>query len=334
MNEIVSQLENLNLNLIVSSRKKKDGSDSYILIDDDFFEYKTSCISNSEHPNCKGSVSTNGMTKPITNIREHDHQNTIKTKVKQVKSEIRQMAASQPDTRPNSNSPLSVSSDYELAIINSIQEVFPESEVCGCFFHLKKSIWRHVQENGLATKYSDFSSENLIRRHKKMLACLAFVPVDFVVNAFKELQSCIPNDLKKIFTYFEDNYIGPKKRTKVPSRKTPRFGLELWNYFERTRLGLPRTNNNLEGWHNAFQSTIRSHPHLLVLVDNLRLEQSNTENLYIKLSTGQINKRKTIYVILEEQITNIITDFNTVAKRDAYTLLNIIYEYILPDTII
>ncbi|RNA41824.1 hypothetical protein BpHYR1_039016 [Brachionus plicatilis] len=43
-----------------------------------------------------------------------------------------------------SNSPLSVSSDYELAIIISIQEVFPISEVCGCFFHLKKSIWRHV----------------------------------------------------------------------------------------------------------------------------------------------------------------------------------------------
>ncbi|RMZ97176.1 hypothetical protein BpHYR1_043377 [Brachionus plicatilis] len=88
MNEIVSQLESLNLNLIVSSRKKKDGSESYILIDDDYFEYKTAYTSNSgkitwrcnstEHPNCKGAVSTNGMNKPITKIREHDHQNSIK----------------------------------------------------------------------------------------------------------------------------------------------------------------------------------------------------------------------------------------------------------------
>ncbi|RMZ95883.1 hypothetical protein BpHYR1_050840 [Brachionus plicatilis] len=75
---------------------------------------------------------------------------------------------------------------YELAIINSIQEVFPESEVC---------------EYGLATKYSDFSSENLIRRHLKMLACFSFVLIDFAVDAFVELQGCIPNDLKKIFIY-------------------------------------------------------------------------------------------------------------------------------------
>ncbi|RMZ99143.1 hypothetical protein BpHYR1_033971 [Brachionus plicatilis] len=211
MNEIVSKLENLNLNLIVSSRKKKDGSESYILINDDYFEYKTAYTSNS------GKITWR-------------------------------------------------------SIIHSIEEVFPEAEVCGCFFYLKKSIWRHVQENGLAS-------------------------------------SCIPNDLKKIFTYFEDNYIGGKKRTKVPSRKTPRFGLELWNCFERTRIGLP--NNNLEGWHIALQSTIKSHPHLLSFINILKLEQSNTENNYIKLSTGQINKRKRKYVLLEEHITNIITDFNS-----------------------
>ena len=79
---------------------------------------------------------------------------------------------------------------------------------------MKKSIWRHVQENGLSTKYSDFSSENLIRRHLKMLACLAFVPVDFVVAAFVELQSCISNDLKKFFTYFEKITSVAKKEPK------------------------------------------------------------------------------------------------------------------------
>ena len=67
-----------------------------------------------------------------------------------------------------------------------------------------------------------------------MLACLAFVPVDYVIDAFVELQSLIPNELKNVYTYFEDNYIGAKKRTKVPSRKTPRFSRELWNCYERT----------------------------------------------------------------------------------------------------
>ncbi|RNA00587.1 hypothetical protein BpHYR1_016466 [Brachionus plicatilis] len=54
-------------------------------------------------------------------------------------------------------SPLSVSCDYELAIINAIEEVYPDSEIAGCFFHLKKSIWRHIQENNLAAKYCDLT---------------------------------------------------------------------------------------------------------------------------------------------------------------------------------
>ena len=128
-------------------------------------------------------------------------------------------------------------------------------------------------------------------------------------------------------TYFEDNYIGAKKRTKVPSRKTPRFSLELWNCYERTKEGIPRTNNNIEGWHNALQSTIKSHPHLLSLIDSLKLEQSNTENVYIKLSTGQVNKRKAAYMKLEEQITKIVNDFNKEKVVGYLNNLSLLIEY-------
>ena len=93
-----------------STRKKKDGSVSYILIDDNYYEYKLSYkasngkitwrCNSSEYPNRNGSVSTIGMYKPITNIKEHEHVSSIKTKVKEVKSEMKQMAASQPDTKP------------------------------------------------------------------------------------------------------------------------------------------------------------------------------------------------------------------------------------------
>ncbi|RNA12641.1 hypothetical protein BpHYR1_000768 [Brachionus plicatilis] len=226
------------------------------------------------------------------------------------------------------NNPLSVYSDYELAIINSIKEIFPEADVFGCYFHLKKSIWRHIQSIGLAAKYSDLSlKDNLIRKYSKMLACLAFVPVDYVIDAFEEVQSLIPNELKKVYTYFEDNYIGAKKRTKVSSQKTPRFSLELWNCYERTKEGLPRTNNYLEGWHNALQSTIKSHPHLLSLIDSLKPEQSNTENVYIKPRTGQVNKRKAVYMKLEEQITTFVNNFNREKVVEYLNNLSLLIEY-------
>lgn len=69
------------------------------------------------------------------------------------------------------NDPLSVTSDFEISIINSVYEVFPDAEVDGCFFHLKKSIWRHVQDSELVSQYNDSEKEeNYVRRNVKMLA--------------------------------------------------------------------------------------------------------------------------------------------------------------------
>ncbi|RMZ99838.1 hypothetical protein BpHYR1_051722 [Brachionus plicatilis] len=160
-----------------------------------------------------------------------------------------------------------------------------------------------------------------------MLACLAFVPVEHVIDGFVQLQGLIPNDLKCLFTYFEENYIGAKKRTKVSSRKDPRFDRELWNCYTRTCLGLPRTNNNLEGWHNALQSTIKSHPHLLSLITSLKLEQCNTENEYVKLCTGQVNKRKPLFIKLEDQIGKIVSDFSPLKILDYLYNLSLLIKF-------
>ncbi|CAF1113399.1 unnamed protein product, partial [Brachionus calyciflorus] len=187
--------------------------------------------------------------------------------------------------------PLSVTCDYEVAIINSIESVFPDAEIYGCFFHFKKSIWRHIQADGLVVDYCDLSNENnLIRLYCKLIACLAFVPPEDVIEAFVVIKKQAPIKLNKIYKYFEDNYIGGKGRGKSQIRREPRFSIDLWNCFSRTKDGLPRTTNNLEGWHNALQSSIRTHPHLLSLIDTIKQEQSNTENLYVQLNCGRSNK--------------------------------------------
>ncbi|CAF1078677.1 unnamed protein product [Brachionus calyciflorus] len=84
----------------------------------------------------------------------------------------------------------------------------------------------------------------------------------------------------------------------------------MWNVFDRTIDGMPRTNNNLEGWHNAFQSGLKSHPHLLKLIDHLRMEQSETECEYVRLAAGKLTKRRPKYAIIEENLSNIIKDYS------------------------
>ncbi|CAF0998351.1 unnamed protein product [Brachionus calyciflorus] len=48
MENLITQFENLGLNLIRSSRKKKDGSKSFLLVDDLNFEYKLSYKSKTD----------------------------------------------------------------------------------------------------------------------------------------------------------------------------------------------------------------------------------------------------------------------------------------------
>ena len=40
--------------------------------------------------------------------------------------------------------------DFELAIINAVKEVFPNTRYLGYYFHLTQSLWRNIQEKGLS----------------------------------------------------------------------------------------------------------------------------------------------------------------------------------------
>ncbi|RMZ95645.1 hypothetical protein BpHYR1_006839 [Brachionus plicatilis] len=53
----------------------------------------------------------------------------------------------------------------------------------------------------------------------------------------------------------------------------------------------------------------QSNPNLLSLIDCLKLEQSNTEILNKRLSTGESHKRANKYVLFEEKIGDILIDF-------------------------
>ena len=97
-----------------------------------------------------------------------------------------------------------------------------------------------------------------------MIAALAFVPPQNVVNSFDELCVVIRNqydgDADEVLDYFEDTYIGRRFRRNAP-RRPPLFPVKLWNMFNRATEELPRTNNNIEAWHNSFQANVSStHP--------------------------------------------------------------------------
>ncbi|XP_059154938.1 uncharacterized protein LOC131940304 [Physella acuta] len=72
--------------------------------------------------------------------------------------------------------PISIMIDFEMAVIKSVERVFPKCEVKGCFFHLSQNIYRKIQDSGLQQLYQVDSEFALKLR---MLPALAFVPCSY-----------------------------------------------------------------------------------------------------------------------------------------------------------
>jgi len=91
--------------------------------------------------------------------------------------------------------PTSISLDFEMAVINSVRQVFPRAELHGCLFHLTKSIRRQLSENGLLQRSS---AEPRFALHARMIVALAFVPIDNLDDAFDALSNQLANKLTPI----------------------------------------------------------------------------------------------------------------------------------------
>jgi hypothetical protein len=107
-----------------------------------------------------------------------------------------------------------------------------------------------------------------------MLAALAFVSTDVVVESFDTLlKGNSPDSAQQVLDCFEDTFIGrPLRRN---GRCDPIIAREIWNVSSRVDDVLPRTNNSVKGWHQAFQSSLScAHPSLWKLIDHTKREEA------------------------------------------------------------
>ncbi|XP_076808608.1 uncharacterized protein LOC143451766 [Clavelina lepadiformis] len=196
--------------------------------------------------------------------------------------------------------PRSVQIDFELASKAALIEAFPQTHIYGCYFHLGQSLWRKIQENGLQRLYVQ---DDNIRMALKMLLALAFLPVDEVSDAFDELVADYPAEVIPLVNYFEDNYVG--RRNRRGDRRQPLFPVHMWSVRARQDAGLPRTNNQLESWHNAFQgSTETHHPSIFRFIEALRREVALQRANRTQLLQGRdLTQRMKRYVTMNTRIT-------------------------------
>ena len=142
-----------------------------------------------------------------------------------------------------------------------------------------------------------------------MIPALSFVPVQDVIIAFDELCNHCGIDEQPVLDYFETNYIGEQRRGR---RLPPLFPHELWNMHNRVLNELPRTNNNLEGWHTRFSTMFRqTHPSIWEFIDKLNLDASHNRMLMAQMLAGAPPPpQKRVYRDVNARIVTLVQGYN------------------------
>ncbi|GAB0097315.1 hypothetical protein DMENIID0001_129480 [Sergentomyia squamirostris] len=182
--------------------------------------------------------------------------------------------------------PETIMTDYEQAAIGAFEAVFPGAVQNGCFFHYSQALYRKLQT--LPDLCEQYSKDRNVLHHLKMFNALAFS--DRVEQAFtdmKELPFFRSDDeqLLEYIEYFERTWIGAVRK--------PKYAPEKWNCREAVLKGLPKTSNNVEGWHNAFAHLVgASHPNIWKFLEKLRKQQRLTEQSFQELKQGRVPARR------------------------------------------
>ncbi|CAG8500218.1 12769_t:CDS:2, partial [Dentiscutata heterogama] len=92
-------------------------------------------------------------------------------------------------------SPQVVLTNFEAAVINSIQSEFDNVQYKGCHFHLSQCIYCRVQSLGLTSRYGKDEDFSLLIRY---ISALAFLPPEEILSAFDELKLHIPPEASRI----------------------------------------------------------------------------------------------------------------------------------------
>jgi hypothetical protein len=82
---------------------------------------------------------------------------------------------------------------------------------CSVGFHFQfvRRVWRHIQNDGLSSKYN---ADESFRFNVRKLLALAFVPVTDVIQAYEQIAGDFDDEAENFLNYFEKTWIGPLKR--------------------------------------------------------------------------------------------------------------------------
>ncbi|CAI6364293.1 unnamed protein product [Macrosiphum euphorbiae] len=203
--------------------------------------------------------------------------------------------------------------DIEIAMHQAVFEIFPETELFGCRFHLGQAWYRKIQNLGYAPQFN--SSNDDVGKWLVHIFGLPFLNPEEVAECFTEyFMADKPENaaITEFCDYLVDNYISNESI----------FPPKMWARQCSDRV---HTTNACESFHSDFNSNFyHQHPNIFKIIEILKLFQVNT---YIKIRTTINNPKPKIskkYAEKEDFINEKISDYRTskINKYDYVKLLS------------
>lgn len=195
--------------------------------------------------------------------------------------------------------------DFEKAVIKTVNNLFPNCQVKGCLFHYSQAILRRFNFIFGKRNYLNEDLHKLVRR----VSALPFVPIESVDDIWEEvMEQTDRNDLSIIefLDYVTDTWIDTNAQ----------FKKDIWNHYRNFKT---RTNNHLEGFHNALNKKAGgSHKNFFQFVNLLKIQQEKFENKIIIILDGGLSakKQQLKYRRINEKIGNLTNDFDDHSKTN------------------
>lgn len=198
--------------------------------------------------------------------------------------------------------PTAVMIDFEQALLSAVETELPNTAIQGCYFHFNQSLWRHIQELGLARGYRHYESlQQLLRK----VMSLGFLPTALVRINFQLLRQARQTRrlirryaaLIDFFDYVRNTYIAGN------------FRIPLWNVYEKNMDC--RTNNNAESFHHAWNNRVGvRHPNIWIFVRHLKDLQALTEcDVHAMNRGGHPTRRTRRWQRLENRLVALKTEY-------------------------
>lgn len=162
---------------------------------------------------------------------------------------------------------LTVTCDFETALINAVRSNFPEAHIVGCFFHWKQALRKKLRDDlkidgKLVTDFmarEDLLNSLTVINPENILRGIAYIR-----KILHPIESQDLTNFNKFWTYFLDYWCNKDRIT-------------TWNVHnlatqkDRDSIAINRTNNSLERFNSEMNQELNgSHPSLLYWITTIK----------------------------------------------------------------